>query len=304
MPTAGVLWAGTAPPRETPPRQTPPRQTPPAQAAPVQAEPVQAEPVHTRPEPAAPPQPTAPPAMPRREQPRAPHAPRPPHQPPESSRPPAASAPVVEPLPVHTPAAPPAADPAAEREELRRALSSVRTRADVVAHRLDKLPETMSALRRKFVLAAFEDVAPMQARAERQHRTAREMLSIAERHADAGSWRLVRTAIADTRQALEEATAAIAAVTGRLAVLEEMAADPKGPVEQARFAVRDAQRLFQMLSPGVAAEHGQRLDGLAGRVETVAKALAAPRPNYWELHNELTQVRDQTRETIVAMRAR
>jgi hypothetical protein len=130
------------------------------------------------------------------------------------------------------------------------------------------------------------------------------MFAIAERHAGAGSWQLVRTAIADTRQALEEATAAVAAVTGRLAVLEELAADPKGPVEQARFAVRDAQRLFQMLSPGVPAEHGQRLDALAGRVEAVAKAAAAPRPNYWELHNELTEVRSRTRETITAMRAR
>ena len=133
---------------------------------------------------------------------------------------------------------------------------------------------------------------------------AREMLAIAERHADAGNWRLVRTAVAETRQALEEATAAIAAVTGRLAVLEEFAADPKRPVEDARFAVRDAQRLFQMLSPGVSAAHGERLDGLAERVEKAAKALAAPRPNYWELHNELTEIREQVTATIVAMRAR
>jgi hypothetical protein len=212
--------------------------------------------------------------------------------------------PTVEPLPVSTPSAAPAADPEAEREELRRALNSVRTRAEVVEHRMGRLPEAMSTLRRRFVLAAFQDIEPMQPRATRQLRTARELLAIAERHAEAGSWQLVRTAIANTRQALEEATAAIAAVTGRLAVLEELAADPKAPVEQARFAVRDAQRLFQMLMPGVPAEHGQRLDALAGRVEAIARALAVPRPNYWELHNELGEVRDRTRETIVAMRAR
>jgi hypothetical protein len=182
-------------------------------------------------------------------------------------------------------------------------LNSVRTRADVVEHRLGKLPETMSTLRRRFVLATFEDVEPMDARARRQLRAAREMLTIAERNADAGSWQLVRTAIADTRQALEEATAAIAALTGRLAVLEELAADPKSPVEQARFAVRDAQRLFQMLT-GVAPEHGTRLDALSTRVDVVARALAAPRPNYWELHNELVAIRERTREIIQAMRAR
>jgi hypothetical protein len=182
-------------------------------------------------------------------------------------------------------------------------VNSVRTRIDVVQHRLAKLPEALSTLRRRFVLPAFEDVEPMQTRAERQLRTAREMFAIAERHADAGNWHLVRTAIADTRQALEEATAAIAEITGRLAVLEELAADPKGPVEQARFAVRDAQRLFQMLTPGVPAEYGQRLDGLSAQVDAAAKALALPRPNYWELHNKLTAVREQTRETIVAMRA-
>jgi len=315
VPAEGVLWVGTVPPapvRPAPPRAAPPSaQAPPAAApaAPVQAAPAApaqaapaAPPGHAAPAQAAPAQ--IRPAQPRREQARPAQPPRPPLQPPDSARPPAASAGIVEPLPVSSPSAAPAADPDAEREELRRALSSVRTRAEVVEHRLEKLPETMSTLRRKFVIPAFQDVEPMQPRAVRQLRTAREMLSIAERQAEAGRWQLVRTAIADTRQALEEATASIAALTGRLAVLEELAADPKGPLEQARFAVRDAQRLFEMLSPGVPAEHGQRLTALAQRVDAVGKALAAPRPNYWELHNELAQVRDRTRETILAMRNR
>jgi len=54
----------------------------------------------------------------------------------------------------------------------------------------------------------------------------------------------------------------------------------------------------------VPAEHRQRLTALAQRLDAVAKALAAPRPNYWKLHNELAQVRERTRETIVAMRHR
>jgi hypothetical protein len=158
-------------------------------------------------------------------------------------------------------------------------------------------------MRRRFVHGAFRDIEPMQPRAERQFRMAREMFTIAERHAGSGSWSLVRTAIVDTRRALEEVTAAVAEVTGRLATLEKMAEDPKGPVDRTKFVVRDAQRLFQMLSPGVPAEYGHRLDALGSRAEAAARAAAVPRPNYWDLHNELTAIKDETQATIVAMRA-
>jgi hypothetical protein len=129
------------------------------------------------------------------------------------------------------------------------------------------------------------------------------MFTIAERHAGNGSWPLVRTAIADTRQALEEVTAAVAEVTGRLAILEKLAEDPKGPAERAQFVVRDAQRLFQILSPGVPAEFGRRLDSLGARAAAAARVAALPRPNFWELHNELTAIKEETQATIIAMRA-
>jgi hypothetical protein len=223
------------------------------------------------------------------------------------SMPPAAPPPPATPPRVQNPVSGsisgPAADPAAEQEELRRTLSSVRTRIDVVEHHITKLTEALSTMRRRFVHGTFRDIEPMEPRAKRQFRTAKEMFTIAERHAGNGNWSLVRTAIADTRQALEEATAAVAEVTGRLATLEKLAEDPKGPVERAQFVVRDAQRLFQMLSPAVPAEYGQRLDALAARAQTAARAASVPRPNYWDVHNEVTAIRDETQATIVAMRA-
>jgi hypothetical protein len=197
----------------------------------------------------------------------------------------------------------PAAHPPNDQEETRRALSSVRTRIDVVQNHIARLSDALSTMRRRFVQGAFRDVELMQPKAERQFRTAKEMFTIAERHSGSGNWPLVRTAIADTRRALEEATAAAAEVTGRLALLEKVADDPKGLVERASFAVRDARRLFQMLSPGVPADYGRRLDALAQRVETAGRAAAMPRPNYWDLHNELTAIKDETQSTIVQMRA-
>lgn len=223
------------------------------------------------------------------------------------SMPPAAPPPPATPPRVQNPVSgsitEPAADSAGEREELRRALSSVRTRIDVVEHHLTKLSDALSTMRRRFVHGAFRDIEPMQPRAERQFRMAREMFTIAERHAGSGNWSLVRTAIADTRRALEEVTAGVAEVTGRLATLEKMAEDPKGPVDRTKFIVRDAQRLFQMLQPGVPAEYGRRLDSLGTRAEAAARAASVPRPNYWDLHNELTAIKDETQATIVAMRA-
>jgi hypothetical protein len=221
---------------------------------------------------------------------------------PPAAPPPPATPPQVQ-NPVSGSIAEPAGDAAAEQEELRRAMSSVRTRIDVVEHHLTKLDDALSTMRRRFVHGTFRDIEPMQPRAARQFRTAKEMFSIAERRAASGDWSLVRTAIADTRRSLEEVTAAVAEVTGRLATLEKLAEDPKGPVDRAKFVVRDAQRLFQMLSPGVPAEFGRRLDDLGRRAEAAARAAAVPRPNYWELHNEVTAIKDETQATIVAMRA-
>ncbi|WP_203986208.1 Hsp70 family protein [Virgisporangium aurantiacum] len=325
---AGVIWAGNVP---TPPPQAaapaPPRQptqpsqprrtepTPPAagRAAPGRAEP--AAPGTGRAAPGAPAAGRSGPSAPTagRSGPGAPTGgPTGRATPPTASRatpamPPAAPPPPATPPRVQNPvsgsSSRPAADPAAEQEELRRALSSVRTRIDVVEHHITKLTEALSTMRRRFVHGTFRDIEPMEPRAKRQFRTAKEMFTIAERHAGNGNWSLVRTAIADTRQALEEATAAVAEVTGRLATLEKLAEDPKGPVERAQFVVRDAQRLFQMLSPAVPAEYGQRLDALASRAQTAARAASVPRPNYWDLHNEVTAIRDETQATIVAMRA-
>jgi hypothetical protein len=304
---AGVIWAGNVPtPPPAPPRQSasapprhpaPPSQQPTQQPAQPSREPSQprhraAEPAAGRAAPTTPATgratPTAgsraTPAMP-------PAAPPPPATPPRVQN------------PVSRSISGSAADPSADQDEMRRALSSVRTRIDVVENHIAKLSDALSTMRRRFVHGTFRDIEPMQPKAERQFRAAKEMFTIAERRASSGDWAVVRTAIADVRRTLEEATAAAAEVTARLATLEKLADDPKGPVDRARFVVRDAQRLFQMLSPNVSAEYGRRLDALAQRVETAGRAASLPRPNYWDLHNELTAIKDETQSTIVQMRA-
>jgi hypothetical protein len=217
--------------------------------------------------------------------------------------------PAPEPEPRPAPIPPPvrasdpaSAEPQVDTEATRRALRSVRTRYEGVTHQRGQLPQTLSTLRRRFVLSSFQDVDKLPARADREVRVAEELLRIAERHAESGDWAVVRTAIGDIRKALDNATAAIAKVTERLRVLDEIAADPKVVVNRARSVVRDAQLYFGSKGDAAQPVEGERLNSLSRRVDDAERAIKEPRADYWRISEELKAVRDETADVVRRIR--
>jgi hypothetical protein len=189
-----------------------------------------------------------------------------------------------------------------QREEVRRSLASVRTRADAVATRQERLPATLSALRREFVAGAYADVEHSPAEADRLLGTAREHLAEAERETARQDWPRARAAVAAAREALDAASNAVDAVTRRLTALEELKRDPQEPVRRTRFAVREAQRLFVFLGPKVDQRYAPQLDSLVRRIGAAEEALAVPHPDYWRVDRDLARIRAEIAGVVSAMR--
>ncbi|GIJ50869.1 hypothetical protein Val02_77550 [Virgisporangium aliadipatigenens] len=187
-------------------------------------------------------------------------------------------------------------------EEVRRSLASVHTRADAVATRRERLPATLSALRREFVAAAYADVEGSPAEADRLLSAARERIAAAERESTRQHWPSARAEVAAAREALDAASHAVDAVTRRLAALEELKRDPREPVRRTRFAVREAQRLFVFLGQNVDRKYAPQLDSLVRRIGAAEEALEAPHPDYWRVDRDLARIRDETAAVVSAMR--
>jgi chromosome segregation ATPase len=191
----------------------------------------------------------------------------------------------------------------AQRAELRRALTAARTRLDAVTTRRQRLTETLSALRRGFVASAYADVETKPADADRDLAIARDRLASAERHSADRDLPRARDAITQTRRALDAASTAVDAVTGRLTVLEELRRDPAAAVERTRFEIREAQRLFVFLGDRADPWFATRLDSLVNRLVLAEQALAAPHPDYWRLDQDLARIRAETSEVVQRLRA-
>ena len=85
-------------------------------------------------------------------------------------------------------------------------------------------------------------------------------------------------------------------MTDRLAALNDAKSDPGGPEKQARFRIRDAQRL--VLDRGLVAEWGSVLDAQSRRVDVARQKLVGPHPNYWAYLTELASVTEFVRTVV------
>jgi len=191
---------------------------------------------------------------------------------------------------------------AAQRDDVRRALTAARTRLEGVTNRRERLAETLSALRRQFLASCYADVEDRPAAADRELATAKARLATATRHADEQHWPRARAALAEARHALDAAATAVDAVTQRHGRLQELAREPQEPVRRTRFAVREAQRLFVFLGTRADQRYATQLDSLVRRVEAAGQALDAPRPDYWRLDLDLARIRDETAEVVRRLR--
>ncbi|MFD0686681.1 molecular chaperone DnaJ [Actinomadura fibrosa] len=187
--------------------------------------------------------------------------------------------------------------------KVRNALASVRTRVDVVANRVEPVRQAMKVLLRGYSQACWQDLRGAPEAIEAGVTRARERLNEASASAGRSEWKEAQRALTAARTELNAADRRAGQVTGRVAELEAVAADPEGPVEGVRFAVRDAQRLAMAQPGGAAPHHARVLDSLVERLENAPKTLTGPHPDYWAYLQELESIKTAAGDVVARIRS-
>ncbi|WP_071289054.1 hypothetical protein [Mycolicibacterium llatzerense] len=181
-------------------------------------------------------------------------------------------------------------------ERARRTLASVQTRLAATSHRADTVAAAFSALLKEFHADSSADLHDNE-RCGRLRIAAAETLlgqaamALTERRPEDAA-----VLAGQARDELGGAAELVDAVTDRLATLRALRADPAGPERDARFRVRDAQRLA--VDRGAVTEWGTALDAQVARIDRIVAALTGRHPDYWRYHLALEEV-SQYVSTIV-----
>jgi len=181
-------------------------------------------------------------------------------------------------------------------ERARRTLASVQTRLAATSHRADTVAASFSALLKEFHADSSADLGDNERRGRLHIAAAKALL---EQAAAALAQQRPENAAALSGQARDELGAAadlVDAVTERLTTLRTLRADPAGAERNARFRVRDAQRLA--VDRGAVTEWGTVLDAQVARIDRTVAALTGRHPDYWKYHLALEEV-SQYVSTIV-----
>lgn len=187
-------------------------------------------------------------------------------------------------------------------QKTRNDLASVRTRVQMVEGRRERVEEAMSVLRRRYSEACWQDLRGAPDVIAQALGRALERIAETERAAGAQEWREVARGLAAARAELKDAERRARAVTDRVDELAEAERDPDGPLERARFAVRDAQRLAVAAPGGPDPRHARALDALVERLERAPGLLRGPRPDYWGYLRELRAVSTGARDVVEVIR--
>jgi hypothetical protein len=184
---------------------------------------------------------------------------------------------------------------------VRSAFSSVATRRAAAATKADRIPPALSALRREFSEPCSVDLVAAEAKARAALGAVDRAIANAHERADAGEWDDAADAIAEARSRLGAAEQASDAVTGRLADLRDVRADPARLAADARFVLRDAQRL--VVDRGLVKRFGPILDAQSVRLQNAQDRLTGFHPDYWLYLSELRGVRQRAQEVVAEARA-
>ncbi|GAA3237139.1 molecular chaperone DnaJ [Actinocorallia longicatena] len=188
-------------------------------------------------------------------------------------------------------------------QKTRNDLASVRTRVQMVAGRRERVVDAMSVLRRSYAAACWQDLQGAPNAIEQALERSRERIAETDAAAGRQEWREVARSLAAARAELKDAERRAKAVTDRVDDLREAEADPGKPLEQARFAVRDAQRLAVAQPGGAAPRHAQALDALVARLERAPGTLEGGHPDYWAYLKELRSITQQAHDVVEIIRS-
>jgi hypothetical protein len=195
-----------------------------------------------------------------------------------------------------------AADAPRTARSVRSALTSIATRRAAASTKAEQIEPTMSALRREFSEPCSRDLTGSEARTREALAQADVAIEAARRDADAGDWDSAADKVTAVRSALSRAEDRHEAVTGRLAELRAVRADPAKFAADTRFVLRDAQRL--VVDRGLVREFGPVLDAQSVRLQNAQNRLTGVHPDYWLYLTELRGITERVREVVTQARKR
>ncbi|MFD7630864.1 hypothetical protein ACFV7Q_33405 [Streptomyces sp. NPDC059851] len=188
--------------------------------------------------------------------------------------------------------------------EIDRRLVSLRTRAQALRNRADRVDPVLSELRRRFSAACWQDLQQVPEQAVQSVARAEEQLREAARAREDQRWVDVTALIEEVRAALDATDEAVSAAQDRLTRLEAVARDPQQEVQRTRFVIRDAQRLAMEGRSVPDPRHAGPLDESVARMERALASLEGRHPDYWHFLQEMEEVRAVVGRVVADMRGR
>ncbi|WP_219413410.1 hypothetical protein [Pseudonocardia nigra] len=183
---------------------------------------------------------------------------------------------------------------------VRSALSSIATRRAAAATKAERIEPSMSALRREFSEPCSRDLTGAEAQALEAIADADTAIAEARRLAEHGAWDDAADQVTAARSALGRAEDRHDVVTGRLAELRDVRADPATFAADTRFVLRDAQRL--VVDRGLVTEFGPILDAQSVRLQNAQERLTGVHPDYYLYLTELQGIRERVRDVVAQAR--
>jgi hypothetical protein len=185
-------------------------------------------------------------------------------------------------------------------QQARSALTSIATRRSAAETKAGRIAPALSALRREFSEPCSRDLTDAEAAARVAIADAEGALTEAGQLADAGEWDGAADQVTAARSALARAEDRHDAVVDRLAALRDVRADPARYAADARFVLRDAQRL--VVDRGLVREFGPILDAQSVRLDNAQQRLTGVHPDYWLYLTELRGIRERVRDVVARAR--
>jgi hypothetical protein len=193
-----------------------------------------------------------------------------------------------------------AAEAPGTAQRVRSALTSIATRRAAAETKAGRIGPSLSALRREFSEPCSRDLTGAEAAARAAIADAERAIAEAGRLADAGDWDAAADQVTAARSALARSEERHDAVVDRLAALRDVRADPARHAADARFVVRDAQRL--VVDRGLVREFGPILDAQSVRLDNAQQRLSGVHPDYWFFLTELRGIRERVRDVVSQVR--
>jgi chromosome segregation ATPase len=182
--------------------------------------------------------------------------------------------------------------------DLRTRCTTLKTKREALLTRAERISTDLHALRTGFTERSWADLTGAEDELAEHLAVSARTLRVAEEAQAAGRWDAFVAAVGTADQELAAAKNVVESVSSRRRELEEVKADPAAEMANARFKVRDAQRLVMRGRDAPPQPWAARLDALSARLDRAEESITRVHPDYW---GYLTEVRAVVQATAVVV---